>query len=55
MLRLKKLQGIVELDEIHFLKSEKGNHSLDRKPHKRGGWAKRGLSLNPNYAIELLK
>ncbi len=39
------LHGIVELDEIHFLRSEKGNHSLDRKPHKRGSWAKKGLSL----------
>lgn len=39
------LHGIVELDEIHFLRSEKGNHHLDRKPHKRGGWAKKGLSL----------
>ena len=44
-IKAKHLHGIVELDEIHFLRSEKGNHHLDRKPHKRGGWAKRGLSL----------
>ncbi len=40
--KAKKLHGIVELDETHFLKSEKGNHNLDREPHKRGGWAKQG-------------
>jgi transposase-like protein len=44
-IKAKELHGIVELDEIHFLRSEKGNHHLERKPHKRGGWAKKGLSL----------
>jgi len=44
-IKAKHLHGIVELDEIHFPRSEKGNHNLDRKPHKRGGWTKKGLSL----------
>ena len=44
-IKAKHLHGIVEFDETYFLKSEKGNHHLNRKPHKRGGWAKQGLSL----------
>lgn len=40
-----QLHGIIEADETYFLKSEKGNKSLNRKPHKRGAKAKkRGLS-----------
>lgn len=40
-----KLTGIIEADETYFLKSEKGNKHLKRKPRKRGGKAKkRGLS-----------
>jgi len=50
-IKAKELHGIVELDETHFLKSEKGNHTLDRKPHKRGGWAKRGLSLKQHTPV----
>jgi|LGVF01.2.fsa_nt_gb transposase-like protein len=39
------LHGIVEADETYFLRSEKGNKNLTRKPRKRGGKAsKRGLS-----------
>jgi len=39
------LNGIVEADETYFLRSEKGNRRLERKPRKRGGKAtKRGLS-----------
>ncbi|MCW3807437.1 IS1595 family transposase [Plebeiibacterium marinum] len=40
-----KLSGIIEADETYFLKSEKGNKKLNRKPRKRGGKAsQRGLS-----------
>ena len=49
--KAKKLHGIVELDETYFPRSEKGNHSLDRKPHKRGSWAKRGLSLEEHVPV----
>jgi len=49
--KAQKLHGIVELDETYFLKSEKGNHTLDRKAHKRGGWAKRGLSLKQHTPV----
>ncbi len=39
-------QGIVEMDETYFLNSEKGQRKIkDRKPRKRGGFAKkRGIS-----------
>lgn len=50
-IKAKKLHGIVELDETYFPRSEKGNHSLDRKPHKRGSWAKRGLSLEEHVPV----
>jgi len=50
-IKAKKLSGIVEIDETYFLKSEKGNHNLDRKPHKRGGWAKKGLSLKQHTPV----
>jgi len=50
-IKAKKLHGIVELDETYFPRSEKGNHSLDRKPHKRGSWAKRGLSLKEHVPV----
>jgi transposase-like protein len=40
-----KLSGIVEADETFVLESHKGSRSLNRKPRKRGGSAKkRGLS-----------
>lgn len=43
--RPRALAGTVEADETYFLKSEKGSQSLQRKPRKRGGKAKkRGLS-----------
>ena len=45
------LHGIIEMDETYFLKSEKGNHNLKRKSHKRGGWAKRGLSLKEHTPV----
>lgn len=39
------LRGIAEADETFFLRSNKGQRKLDRKPRKRGGSArKRGLS-----------
>ena len=39
------LRGIAETDETFFLRSNKGQRKLDRKPRKRGGSAsKRGLS-----------
>ena len=39
------LSGIVEADETFVLESHKGSRTLDRKPRKRGGSAKkRGLS-----------
>lgn len=39
------LRGIAEADETFFLRSNKGQRNLDRKPRKRGGSAsKRGLS-----------
>ena len=39
------LHGIVEFDETYFLKSQKGNHHLNRKARKRGGKAtQRGIS-----------
>ena len=39
------LAGIVEFDETYFLKSQKGERNLERKPRKRGGKAsKRGIS-----------
>jgi len=39
------LNGIVEVDETYFLKSEKGNKNLLRKSRKRGGKAsQRGVS-----------
>lgn len=50
-MKAKHLHGIVELDETYFLKSEKGNHHLERKPHKRGGWAKKGLSLKQHTPV----
>ena len=53
--KAKKLQGIVEFDEAYFPKSEKGNHNLPRKPHKRGSWASRGLSLNEQVPVLILR
>lgn len=39
------LHGITEVDETHWLESDKGQKKLDRKPRKRGGKAsKRGVS-----------
>jgi transposase-like protein len=39
------LRGIAEADETFFLRSNKGQRKLDRKPRKRGGSARqRGLS-----------
>ena len=35
----------MELDEIHFPRSKKGNHNLDRKAHRYGGWTKKEWSL----------
>jgi transposase-like protein len=50
-IKAKKLHGIGELDETYFPRSEKGNHSLDRKPHRRGSWASRGLSLEEHVPV----
>ena len=50
-IKAKKLHGIVELDETYFPRSEKGNHSLNRKAHKRGSWASRGLSLEEHVPV----
>ena len=50
-IKAKKLHGIVELDETYFPTSEKGNHHLERNPHKRGSWAKRGLSLDEHTPV----
>ena len=36
-----KLKGIVKADEAYVLNSRKGARKLDRKPHKRGGVAKK--------------
>jgi transposase-like protein len=49
--KAKKLHGIVELDETYFPRSEKGNHHLERKAHKRGSWASRGLSLEEQTPV----
>jgi transposase-like protein len=39
------LHGITEVDETHWLESDKGQKKPDRKPRKRGGKAsKRGIS-----------
>ena len=54
-IKAKNLHGIVEFDESYFPKSEKGNHSLDRKPHKRGSWASRGLSLEEQTPVLILR
>jgi transposase-like protein len=44
-IQAESLEGIVEADETFFLESSKGKKSLERKPRKRGGAAKkRGLS-----------
>jgi len=38
-------EGIVVIDETHFLYSQKRQRSIDRKPRKRGGKSKhRGIS-----------
>lgn len=50
-IKAKKLHGIVELDETYFPRSEKGNHHLERKAHKRGSWASRGLSLEEQTPV----
>ena len=54
-IKAKHLHGIVEFDETYFLKSGKGNHHLDRKPHKRGGWAKQGLSLKEYTPVLIVR
>jgi len=46
-----KLHGIVELDETYFPRSEKGDHHLDRRAHKRGSWAHKGLSLKEQTPV----
>ena len=53
--KAKKLQGIVEFDESYFPRSEKGNHHLIRKPHKRGSWASRGLSLQEQVTVLIVR
>ena len=49
--KAKKLHGIVEFDESYFPRSEKGNHHLERRPHKRGSWAGKGLSLEEQVPV----
>lgn len=49
--KAKKLHGIVEMDETYFPRSEKGNHHLERKSHKRGSWASKGLSLEEQTPV----
>jgi hypothetical protein len=45
-MELDEFEGLLEVDEIYFLYSEKGNKSItDRDPRKRGGSSKyRGIS-----------
>jgi len=53
--KAKKLHGIVEFDESYFPRSDKGNHHLDRKPHKRGSWAGKGLSLEEQVPVLIVR
>jgi len=53
-IKAEHLHGIIEFDETYFLESHKGEHSLDRKPRKRGGKASKKEGSHQNRLLCLL-